>query len=71
MSFFATKKVKNKVLKIALDNENLDKPLTARQVLQLFALESGCVSIETAVLQSTKLEDVAEEIRGFFYEIEL
>jgi len=71
MSFFASRKVKRDILKVDLENPNLDKPLTAKQVLQMFAITNGCSSLETAGLQRTKLDDIPDEIREFFYETTL
>lgn len=70
MSFFAKRKLKRKVLKINMDSLKLDQPLTARQVLNLFAMSHGCQSLETAILQHSKLEDVPEDIRDLFVEFE-
>lgn len=71
MSFFAKRKLKRKVLKVNLNNLNLDQPLTARQILHLFAVTNDCQSLETAVLQYSNIENIPEDIREFFVEVEL
>lgn len=71
MSFFAKRKLKRKVLKVNLTNPELEQPLTARQILHMFAITNGCQSLETAVLQYSNIENIPEDIKDFFVEVDL
>lgn len=71
MSFFAKRKLKTKVLKVDLTNPELDQPLTARQILHMFAITNGCQNLETAVLQHSNIENIPEDIKEFFVEVDL